>query len=434
MNESLEEGECQSSHTENITVEEGEMLALKCLVSFDAEAALQWSTPLGFVVFFNNQKVLKDRRYELIHYSQNELSISLSNVTVQDEGLYTCFHYTHPLQSKKVYVTVVAPPSKPMLEASVHDGEETITLTCSTFGSKPPPKMSWLLDNGIEIYGEMEHRFERDGKKCQTSSALVIGAYHRGAVVTCVVQHESLKPGTLITDFRLTSFSTTEVLTDVPELVPATSPSPQNYTAHVPSESAHTATTRSSTEEPSISNALTSNTQGTIEESSLTIWPEKSSDVKQPKEFYRTDKPRSYSSSTTSRTGTILNTEETTLIVENTTAITNHNARTLQKKSGVLLIILVVFLICALLIIVQLFARKLRKAHLTWKRETDSDQTVESNKSRSNEDNPCQDRNVQLTNHKPISYVNEVFSDTIQRSSEENVDPVKPTPADETII
>ncbi|XP_030077559.1 cytotoxic and regulatory T-cell molecule [Microcaecilia unicolor] len=430
----LVKGECQSYHTENITVEEGEMLALRCLVSWEAEAALQWLTPLGFVVFFNNQKVLKDRRYELIHYSQNELSISLSNVTVQDEGLYTCFHYTHPLQSKKVYVTVLAAPSKPMVEASVRDEEETITLICSTFGSKPPPKMSWLLDNGIEIYGEMEHRLDRDGKKCQTSSALVIGVHHTGAVVTCVVRHESLKLGTLTTDFRFTSFSTTDVVTNVPELGPVTSFSPQNYTAHVPSESEQTVTNQSSTEE-----SLTNSTQAATEESSHTIWSEMTSDVQQLKEYYGTAKPRAHSSRTTTSkdpgTGTSSGLEVATLPVENSAAITIPSARTAQRKSGVLLIILVVFLICILLIIVQLFARKLRKAHLAWKKETDvSDQTVESNRSRSNEDNPCQDRNGQITNHKPVLYVNEVFSDTISRSSKENVDPVTPTAEDETIV
>lgn len=50
---------------------------------------------------------LKDQRYKLIHYSKDELSISLSNVTVQDEGTYMCFYYDAQVRTKKVIVTVL---------------------------------------------------------------------------------------------------------------------------------------------------------------------------------------------------------------------------------------------------------------------------------------------------------------------------------------
>lgn len=50
---------------------------------------------------------LKDPRYKLIHYSKDALSIRLTNVTTQDEGQYTCFHYSVPLRTKKVNVTVL---------------------------------------------------------------------------------------------------------------------------------------------------------------------------------------------------------------------------------------------------------------------------------------------------------------------------------------
>ncbi|XP_029429503.1 cytotoxic and regulatory T-cell molecule [Rhinatrema bivittatum] len=412
-------GDCQIYPTENIRVEEGERLALRCLVPRDADAALQWLTPLGFVAFFNNQKVLKDRRYELVRYSENELSISLSNVTVWDEGLYTCIHYTYPIQSKKVHVTVLAPPSEPLLKASVHDDEGMMTLTCSTWGSKPPPKMTWLLENGIEVYGKMEYKFDRGGKKCQTSSALVIGAYLTDTLVKCVVRHESLKPGALTTAFRLTSFSITDMVTDVPGLGTVTSHNPQNH-----SESEQAVTTQLSTEKPATSDSPAISTQGRMEESSLIVW---TGTLLDPEETALT-----VENSTV--TGTLLAPDETTFAVKNATAIKNHYGRTGQRKSGVLLIILVVFLIVTLLIIVQLFMRKLRKAHLIWKKETNvSDQTTESNKSRSNEDNPCQDRNEQFPNQKPIPYVNEVFSVIIPRCSKETTDPVAPDP-DETIV
>lgn len=58
---------------------------------------------LGFVFF----TVLRDQRYKLIHYSKDELSIRLSNVTVHDEGVYKCFYYGTPFKIKTTTVEVL---------------------------------------------------------------------------------------------------------------------------------------------------------------------------------------------------------------------------------------------------------------------------------------------------------------------------------------
>ncbi|NXG61473.1 CRTAM protein, partial [Hemiprocne comata] len=65
-----------------------------------------------------------------------------------------------------------------------------------------------------------------------------------------------------------------------------------------------------------------------------------------------------------------------------------------KKENNLLLPILVAALIFVLLIIVLLFMRKLKKAHGVWKRENDvSEQTLESYKSKSNEDSPGHEKN-----------------------------------------
>lgn len=58
---------------------------------------------LAFIFF----AALRDQRYKLIHYSKDELSIQLSNVTVHDEGVYKCFYYGIPFKSKNKTVKVL---------------------------------------------------------------------------------------------------------------------------------------------------------------------------------------------------------------------------------------------------------------------------------------------------------------------------------------
>ncbi|CAI9596912.1 unnamed protein product, partial [Staurois parvus] len=77
---------------------------------------MQWLTPGGYVTFFSSEKVLKDRRFQLIRSSRNRLIISISNITIDDEGVYTCLHYSMPVKAKEVDVTVWATPSQPVID------------------------------------------------------------------------------------------------------------------------------------------------------------------------------------------------------------------------------------------------------------------------------------------------------------------------------
>ncbi|XP_025055798.1 cytotoxic and regulatory T-cell molecule [Alligator sinensis] len=206
------QGDFQPVHKESVTVEEGKDLKLLCNMPGDSKSDLQWSNPQGFIIFLNTHRGLRDQRFELIHYSKDELLVSLSKIRVQDEGVYTCFDYGTPVRTKTVNVMVLAAPSKPQLEASdiIADGKErNVVLTCSTQGSKPPPRITWLLDNGIEVSGDTKHRFEHDGKKCNTTSTLTVHAYGKNSIASCVVRHETFREEKQMVSFRFEHLVTT---------------------------------------------------------------------------------------------------------------------------------------------------------------------------------------------------------------------------------
>ncbi|EDL95237.1 cytotoxic and regulatory T cell molecule (predicted) [Rattus norvegicus] len=139
---------------ETIEVEEGQTLNLTCVTSLTKNASLQWLAPSGFTIFLNQHPALKSSKYQLLHHSATQLSVSVSNVTLREEGVYTCLHYGSSVKTKQVRVTVLVTPFQPTVEALVlrrQNGEKSVVLKCSTERSKPPPQVTWLLGGGLEI-------------------------------------------------------------------------------------------------------------------------------------------------------------------------------------------------------------------------------------------------------------------------------------------
>ncbi|KAM7138150.1 cytotoxic and regulatory T-cell molecule [Macrochelys suwanniensis] len=524
------QGDFQEVHTESVTVEEGQDLSLQCDFTGDHESAFTWSNPRGFVIFLNSDQGLKDQRYKLIHYSKHKLSISLSNVTVQDEGTYTCFYYDVPVKTKKVNVTVLAAPSKPQLEVSdirTHGKKVKIVLSCLTQGSKPPPQITWLLNNGLEVYGDIKHKFEHDGKKCNTTSTLIVHAYNRDSTASCVIRHETLRGERLTASFQFENFTTTtSSAPNVLEISTTTSEHPQHYM-----ESTE-ATPKSIIQTSPVSTSLATSTQQEVFSSQTTVViatesnpnintvfsqnplhstgssqpnfpatvPEKQSSTSLPaiptqqrelpanttiwsevtltvnEEISSTEAPATSSEPATQNANSTIEPERTLNITEETSVTdepsisneqstqnsnittgsemtlnvtiaeetsgaedpsTSHEETTLncnatiktdlnsegiiRRQTSVLLPVLVAVLIFVMLIIVLLFMKKLQKAHGVWKRENDtSEQTLESYKSRSNEDNQAPEKNGQVANQKPsMQYVTEGYTGIIKLNSEE---------------
>ncbi|NWW99023.1 CRTAM protein, partial [Caloenas nicobarica] len=298
----------------------------------------QWLNPHDFGIFLNTQRALRDQRYKVIHYSKDELSIQLSNVTVHDEGVYKCFYYGIPFKSKNKTVEILAAPSNPVLEVS-RDAERSITLSCYTHGCKPQPQITWLLDNGIELPGDTKHKLEADGKKWTTTSTLTVLAYGPSSTASCIVRHQALREEKLMASFRF-------------EDIPRTDPAPA---------------------------ALEVNTHVTENEQS----PDLNSSTASAPSYPQHAAPHQHQPSKTSNPMSHLFVKQ------------NEQPEGIEKKENNLLLpILVAALIFVLLVIVLLFMRKLKKAHAVWKRENEvSDQTVESYKSKSNEDSPGNEKN-----------------------------------------
>ncbi|XP_037694917.1 cytotoxic and regulatory T-cell molecule [Choloepus didactylus] len=340
----------------SIAVEEGRTLTLNCATSQEETPSLQWLAPSGFTIFFNEHPALKNTKYQLLHHSPSRLSISVLNITLQDEGVYKCLHYSNSVRTKEVKVTVLAIPSKPTLEASVirtQDEEEHVVLKCFTMRSKPPPQITWLLGNGVEIYGKTHHEFEADGKKCNTTSTLRFHTYGKNSTADCIIRHKGLQGGKLIAPFRFEDLVTDQ-------------------------ETASDALEKSS---PSSQNPQLPNSTVTIMENSSVTEIEKE--------------------------------EEQTVQDPDLIAEANPEPMGLtRRKSGILLLILVSFLIFILFVIVQLFIMKLRKAHVIWKKENEiSEHTLESYRSRSNnEETSSQEKNCQTSHPKScMNYITRLY-------------------------
>ncbi|XP_040472066.1 cytotoxic and regulatory T-cell molecule [Falco naumanni] len=402
----LMQGGFPGAGSETITLKEGEDLNLRCTLNGDDSSARQWLNPHGFAIFLNTQQALRDQRYKLIHFSKDELSIRLSNVTVHDEGVYKCFYYGIPFKSKNKTVEVLAAPSNPVLEVS-RDTERNITLSCYTHGCKPQPQITWLLDNGIELPGDSKHKLEADGKKWTTTSTLTVLAYGPNSTASCIVRHKALTEERLMASFQFE---------DIPKTV--TKPNPATAVLEVdtrvsekeqPTGFEQPAVPSDLPEDPVVTSSAPTPTQQNLQPDVTSTWSETafSGDVTE-EALSRTEAP--------------LPSENVTVISIITFEKDLKSEGIKKKENNLLLPILVAALIFVLLIIVLLFMRKLKKAHGVWKRENDvSEQTLESYKSRSNEDSPGNEKNGQVVNQKSnMQYVTEGYVETTWKNQKDN--------------
>uniref|UniRef100_A0A8C7G942 Cell adhesion molecule 1 n=1 Tax=Oncorhynchus kisutch TaxID=8019 RepID=A0A8C7G942_ONCKI len=187
--------EGQNLGTDNVSVIEGEMATISCRVKNNDDSVIQLLNPNRQTIYFRDVRPLKDSRFQLVNFSDNELRVSLSNVSLSDEGRYVCQLYTDPPQEAYADITVLVPPGSPIMDSRedvVSEGNET-ELTCTAMGSKPAASIRWMKGEQ-ELTGEMTVDETYDRMFTVTSRLrLTVSKEDDGEPVSCIIDHPAVK-------------------------------------------------------------------------------------------------------------------------------------------------------------------------------------------------------------------------------------------------
>uniref|UniRef100_A0A3B5LN17 Cell adhesion molecule 1b n=1 Tax=Xiphophorus couchianus TaxID=32473 RepID=A0A3B5LN17_9TELE len=183
----------QNLATDNVSVIEGETATISCRVKNNDDSVIQLLNPNRQTIYFRDLRPLKDSRFQLVNFSDNELRVSLSNVSLSDEGRYVCQLYTDPPQEAYADISVLVPPGSPIIESRedvVSEGNET-ELTCISIGSKPAASIRWMKGED-DLTG---WRYEiREWMFTVTSRVrFSVTKEDDGVPVDCIVDHPAVK-------------------------------------------------------------------------------------------------------------------------------------------------------------------------------------------------------------------------------------------------
>ncbi|XP_036393827.1 cell adhesion molecule 4 isoform X2 [Megalops cyprinoides] len=194
---------CQAVQAENVTVLEGGTAQISCrLQNYDGSIVVI-QNPRRQTLFFNGTRALKDDRFQMVLFTQRLVRITLSNVSVWDEGGYFCQLYTDDTHHQVATLSVIVPPEVPTVEVkteAVEGGE--VELTCLSPRSKPPATLRWMRDRR-EIPGVVSQ--QDYGKTVSVSNTIRIPVERRdnGAAVSCEAIHPALGTQKRVRHYRL---------------------------------------------------------------------------------------------------------------------------------------------------------------------------------------------------------------------------------------
>ncbi|XP_037125964.1 cell adhesion molecule 1a isoform X2 [Syngnathus acus] len=185
----------QNLVTDNVSVVEGEMAIISCRVKDNDDSVIQLLNPNRQTIYFRDMRPLKDARFQLVNFSDNELRVSLSNVSLSDEGRYVCQLYTDPPQEAYADITVLVPPGNPMIDAReevLSEGNET-EMTCTAMSSKPAATIRWMKGDK-ELPGKPKVELTYDRMYTVTSRlTFTVNKEDDGVPVVCIVDHPAVK-------------------------------------------------------------------------------------------------------------------------------------------------------------------------------------------------------------------------------------------------
>uniref|UniRef100_A0A3B4TRW0 Cell adhesion molecule 3 n=1 Tax=Seriola dumerili TaxID=41447 RepID=A0A3B4TRW0_SERDU len=185
--------------TSDETVSVGGTVTLTCRVAESDNSSLQWSNTAQQTLYFGEKRALRDNRIQLHRSTSTELSITIADVQLSDEGEYTCSIFTMPVRTARATVTVLGVPGKPQIsgfENAVPEGGK-VTLTCISTGSKPPARLIWYRgDQELEGRPDVVEPVPDDPTYNVSSElTLEVSRSDDNALITCAVDHPSLAPG-----------------------------------------------------------------------------------------------------------------------------------------------------------------------------------------------------------------------------------------------
>uniref|UniRef100_A0A671Q9C8 Cell adhesion molecule 4 n=1 Tax=Sinocyclocheilus anshuiensis TaxID=1608454 RepID=A0A671Q9C8_9TELE len=177
---------------ENVTVLEGGTAQISCrLQNYDGSIVVI-QNPRRQTLFFNGTRALKDDRFQMVLFTPRLVRITLTNVSVSDEGGYFCQLYTDDTHHQVATLSVVVPPEVPTVEVkteAVEGGE--VELTCVSPRSKPPATLRWVRDRR-EIAGVISQ--QENGKTVSVSNTIRIPVERKdnGVALSCEASHPAL--------------------------------------------------------------------------------------------------------------------------------------------------------------------------------------------------------------------------------------------------
>ncbi|XP_052350672.1 cell adhesion molecule 4 isoform X6 [Oncorhynchus keta] len=139
----------------------------------------------------------------MVLFTPRLVRITLTNVSVSDEGGYFCQLYTDDTHHQVATLSVSVPPDTPTVEVrqeAVEGGE--VELTCLSPRSKPPTTLRWIRDRR-EIPGVVSQ--QENGKTVSVSSTIRLPVERKdnGAAVSCEASHPALGGQKRVRHYRL---------------------------------------------------------------------------------------------------------------------------------------------------------------------------------------------------------------------------------------
>ncbi|XP_042326904.1 cell adhesion molecule 1 isoform X4 [Sceloporus undulatus] len=190
----LPTGDGQNLVTEDVTVVEGEVATISCRVKNSDDSVIQLLNPNRQTIYFRDFRPLKDSRFQLVNFSSSELRVSLTNVSISDEGRYFCQLYTDPPQEYYMTITVLVPPRNLRIESqkeTAMEGEE-IELNCTAMASRPATTIRWFKGSK-ELSGKTEVEQWSDMYTVTSQLSLKVKREDDGVPVICQVDHPAVK-------------------------------------------------------------------------------------------------------------------------------------------------------------------------------------------------------------------------------------------------